>query len=205
LNKRIIWVSLIVLNVFFIGIGLNNFIKNNVIFDTYQFSNEKDGLNGANGEFAPVIVYFNTSSYNIFAETRFMSYGGIINNDRKWNGIFNEFSGFAGIFPLENISEYKAEFSDINIDRDEVLEVQMNYAAIQSQAVNSTWSLNGYTGDTNSSIALLDSGIILLIATLYQMIMGMELFSHPLLREQVQELMILLNHRSQICMAIIPT
>jgi len=159
LNKRIIWVSLIVLNVFFIGIGLNNFIKNNVIFDTYQFSNEKDSLNGANGEFAPVIVYFNTSSYNIFAETRFMSYGGIINNNRKWNGIFNEFSGFAGIFPLENISEYKAEFSDINIDRDEVLEVQMNYAAIQSQAVNSTWSLNGYTGDTNSSIALLDSGI----------------------------------------------
>lgn len=160
LNKRRIWTSAILINIIFIGIGLNLFIDNgDVKIDEYQFSNERDSLNEADGEFAPVIVYFNTSSYNILAETRFINYGGIINNDRKWNGIFDEFSGFAGIFPLENISEYKAEFSDINIDRDEVLEIQMNYAAIQSQAVNSTWSLNGYTGDTDSSIALLDSGI----------------------------------------------
>ena len=159
LNKRIIWIILIVINIIFIGIGLNNFNDNKDILDNYHFSNEVESLNGADEEFGHVIVYFNSSSYDTFTETRFVSYGGIINNNRKWNSIFNEFSGFAGVFPLENISAYKAEFPDINIDRDEVLEVQMNYASIQSQAINSTWSLNGYNGDTNSSIALVDSGI----------------------------------------------
>ncbi|TFG18289.1 MAG: hypothetical protein EU531_00525 [Promethearchaeota archaeon] len=159
MNKRIIIIGLIVIGIISTGIGLINFINNNNVLDFHQFSSEKSNLNSADGEIAPFIVYFNSSSYNIFAETRFIDYGGIINNQRKWNGIFNEFSGFAGTFPLENISFYKAEFPNINIERDEILEVQMNYAAIQSHAINSTWSLNGYTGDINSSIALLDSGV----------------------------------------------
>ncbi|MGB5909851.1 MAG: S8 family serine peptidase [Promethearchaeia archaeon] len=35
----------------------------------------------------------------------------------------------------------------------------MNYASFQTGAKNSTWYLNGYTGNTDSSIAVLDSGV----------------------------------------------
>ena len=35
----------------------------------------------------------------------------------------------------------------------------MNYASIQTQSANSTWNINGYRGNTNSSIAVLDSGV----------------------------------------------
>jgi len=159
MNKRWILIGLIVIVISFTGSGLYNFIGNNINLDKHQSLIERTNLKGADGEIAPVIVYFNSSSYSVSVETRFLNYDGIINYERKWNGTFNEFSGFAGIFPLENISEYKKEFPDINIERDEITEVQMNYAAVQSHAVNSTWSVNGYTGNTNSSIALLDSGI----------------------------------------------
>jgi len=159
LNKRAVIFSFIAVNIIFTGIGLNYFINGSVILDNKQFSSEWSILNGADGESAPFIIYFNSSSYNVNVETRFTYYGGLINNERKWNGIFDEFSGFAGTFPLENISNYLTEFPEINMDRDEVLEVQMNYAAVQSRAINSTWSINGYSGDTNASIALLDSGI----------------------------------------------
>ncbi len=73
--------------------------------------------------------------------------------------MFNNFSGFAGVIPIENISTYKSEFPDINVETDEIIEVQMNYASIQTQSVNSTWYINGYKGNTDSSIAVLDSGV----------------------------------------------
>ncbi|MHA1488410.1 MAG: S8 family serine peptidase, partial [Promethearchaeota archaeon] len=45
------------------------------------------------------------------------------------------------------------------IETNEIIETQMNYATIQTEAVNSTWYLNGYNGNTNSSIAILDTGV----------------------------------------------
>jgi len=106
-----------------------------------------------------VIVFFNTSSYDVNSRSRFEFYGGILKIDNDWNNVFNTISGFSGIIPTENISSYKSEFPNINIEKDEIVETQMNYASMQSKAVNSTWYLNGYKGNTDSSIAVLDTGI----------------------------------------------
>jgi hypothetical protein len=90
---------------------------------------------------------------------RFEHYGGSLKENELWNGIFNNFSGFAGMMPSENITSFKNEFPNINIDTDEIIDLQMNYASVQVQSVNSTWYVNGYNGDTDSSIAVLDSGV----------------------------------------------
>ncbi|MFX1418055.1 MAG: S8 family serine peptidase [Promethearchaeota archaeon] len=58
-----------------------------------------------------------------------------------------------------NLLLYKQEFPDANIEDDEVIEAQMNYASVQSEAFNSTWYLDGLKGNTNSSVAVLDTGI----------------------------------------------
>ncbi len=127
-----------------------NLVKQKDFSDTLRTSN-----NGNRN----VIVFFNNSNYNVSAKNSFVSYGGILKENEDWNGLFNEFSGFAGTIPLTNLSLYKSEFPDINIDTDEIIEVQMNYASAQTQSVNATWYNNGYNGDTDSSIAVLDSGI----------------------------------------------
>ncbi|MFX1492862.1 MAG: S8 family serine peptidase, partial [Promethearchaeota archaeon] len=80
-------------------------------------------------------------------------------HENDWNNIFNSISGFSGIIPNENITLFKNEFPEINIEIDEIIETQMNYASFQMGAKNSTWYINGYTGNTDSSIAVLDSGI----------------------------------------------
>jgi len=127
-----------------------NFVKSKEFSETLHTSNSGN---------KNVIVFFNTSFYDVSAKPRFVFYGGILKENEDWNGLFNEFSGFAGTIPLTNLSLFKNEFPDINIDTDEIIEVQMNYASAQTQSVNATWYNNGYNGDTDSSIAVLDSGI----------------------------------------------
>ena len=105
-----------------------------------------------------IIVFFRKPSYNNTVTSQFENYGGTIN--KEWNNQFNSFSGFAGIMPLEtNKTAFQNEFRDAKIENDEVLKAQMNYASIQSGAINSTWYLNGLKGDTDSSIAVLDTGV----------------------------------------------
>ena len=106
-----------------------------------------------------VIVFFNNSVYNVSAKSEFEFYGGTLKDNEDWNGLFSNFSGFAGLIPMENITAYSSKFPDININADEIIEVQMNYASVQTQAANSSWYLNGYNGNSNSSIAVLDSGV----------------------------------------------
>ncbi|MFX0006048.1 MAG: S8 family serine peptidase [Promethearchaeota archaeon] len=105
-----------------------------------------------------VIVSFKKQSYNSSVTSRFEYYGGIIKEE--WNNKFSTISGFAGIMPLEaNKTSFQNKFPDATVENDEILEAQMNYASIQSEAVNSTWYLNGFKGNTNSSVAVLDTGI----------------------------------------------
>ncbi|MFX1365279.1 MAG: S8 family serine peptidase [Promethearchaeota archaeon] len=106
-----------------------------------------------------IIVYFKKPSYNDTVNYWFEYYGGTIN--KEWNNnTFSAFSGFSGIMPLEiNKTAFQNQFLDAIIETDEILEAQMNYASIQSGAVNSTWYLNGLKGDINSSIAVLDTGV----------------------------------------------
>lgn len=106
-----------------------------------------------------VIVFFNQSSYDQNAKIRFQSYGGVLRNNNDWNNVFNGISGFAGIIPISNLTSFSSEFPEMNIETDEIIETQMNYASFQSGAKNSTWYLNGYKGNTDSSIAVLDSGV----------------------------------------------
>ncbi len=105
-----------------------------------------------------VIVFFNTSSYSDTVKNSFVNYGGTIKEE--WNNQFDSISGFAGYMPLEtNLTQFQIQFPEANIENDEILEAQMNYASIQSGASNSTWYLNGLKGNTNSSIAVLDTGV----------------------------------------------
>ncbi|GAH11465.1 unnamed protein product, partial [marine sediment metagenome] len=57
------------------------------------------------------------------------------------------------------LTYFKSYYPEANIESNELIEVQMNYVVAQSNAMNSTWSLNGYTGNSNCSTAVLDSGI----------------------------------------------
>jgi len=148
-------------------LGLNIGVSLLLEFQTFSLKsvnsvNQKEfseTLHNSNSGNKNVIVFFNDSSYDVSAKTRFEFYGGILKEQEDWNGLFNEFSGFAGKIPLINISSYKSEFPDVHIDTDEIIEVQLNYASAQTQSINATWYTNGYNGDTDSSIAVLDSGI----------------------------------------------
>jgi len=108
-----------------------------------------------------LIVYFKNSTYNQEVENEFKFYGGIVNT--KWNETFASFSGFAGVIPKENKSSFQGiiegGYPNAIIENDEIIEAQLNFASLQTGAVNSTWFNNGYKGDTNGSIAILDSGI----------------------------------------------
>ena len=132
---------------------------NNKILSPIDQTRNFGDLHTSNNSTKAVIVFFNNSVYNNSAKNDFVSYGGTLKDGEDWNGIFSNFSGFAGLIPSENISAYTNKFPDININTDEIIDVQMNYASVQTQAVNSSWYVNGYNGNTNSSIAVLDSGV----------------------------------------------
>ncbi|MFX1569701.1 MAG: S8 family serine peptidase, partial [Promethearchaeota archaeon] len=105
-----------------------------------------------------VIVFFNSSSYRFLVKNRFESYGGTIKEE--WNNTFASISGFAGYMPLKiNLTMFQSEFPEANIENDEILDAQLNYASMQSGAINNTWYLNGLKGDTNCSVAVLDTGV----------------------------------------------
>jgi DNA-directed RNA polymerase subunit RPC12/RpoP len=108
-----------------------------------------------------VIVYFNSSSINEEVRDNFTSiYGGVFKD--KWNDTNLSFSGFYGEIPTENFTLFEDYLEDIpgaEIEKNTILEAQMNYVAVQTGAVNSTWYQNGFMGDSNSSIAILDTGI----------------------------------------------
>ena len=120
---------------------------------------EKSNLHLSNSNMPDLIIFFNQSTFPSSVKTTFTNYGGQLKENEEWNGIFNGISGFAGALPSENISKFASEFSNINIEVDEIIETQLNYASYQSGAVNSTWATNGFNGDTGSSIVVLDSGI----------------------------------------------
>ncbi|GAG82150.1 unnamed protein product, partial [marine sediment metagenome] len=117
-------------------IVLDLHIYNKNLTDSTPPTKIQGNLHVSNLDEKAVIVYFNKSTYDISAVNRFEFYGGVLKENENWNGLFNNFSGFAGIIPYENISYYKNEFSDINIDTDEIIDVQMNYASVQVQSVN---------------------------------------------------------------------
>ena len=120
---------------------------------------EISNLHLSNSNMPDLIIFFNQSTFNSIVKTRFEYYGGQLKENEEWDNIFNGISGFAGALPSENISKFASEFSNINIEVDEIIETQLNYASYQSGAVNSTWGVDGFNGDTGSSIVVLDSGI----------------------------------------------
>jgi hypothetical protein len=147
----ILTVSLLNFNLF-----IHYFYPENLKLKIEKIQNTQNlkNLNGNNN----IIVFFNQSSYNILVKNRFEYYGGIIKTE--WNNQFNSISGFAGIMPNEtNLMLYQQDFPDANIETDEIINAQMNYATLQSKAINSTWGLNGYKGDTEASVAVLDTGV----------------------------------------------
>ncbi|MFX1442557.1 MAG: S8 family serine peptidase [Promethearchaeota archaeon] len=116
-------------------------------------------ISNQNNNHSNLIIFFNSSSFNTKIIENFISYGGIIDNNKIWNDTFDSVSGFAGVLPNENISLFQSNWDNINIEKNEIIETQMNYVSLQSGAINSSNYLGSFKGDTNSSIAILDSGI----------------------------------------------
>ena len=125
--------------------------------DTYLLTQKNNKLQ-ISSESEDIIVSFNQSSFNSLVKNRFEYYGGYIKTE--WNNDFESTSGFAGVMQSEvNKSLFKMEFPEARIENDEIIEIQMNYATAQIKAVNSSWSLNGYKGATDGSVAVLDTGV----------------------------------------------
>ncbi|MFX1311655.1 MAG: S8 family serine peptidase [Promethearchaeota archaeon] len=104
-----------------------------------------------------IIVFFKNSFYDEDVISKFEFFGGFVKVE--WKNVFSSFSGFAGSIAEENISSFKNFYPEATIENDEILETQMNFASIQTGGFNSTWYLDGYKGNNNCSIAVLDTGI----------------------------------------------
>ncbi|MFW9969507.1 MAG: S8 family serine peptidase [Candidatus Odinarchaeota archaeon] len=134
-------------------------INSNKFFDEVLDSPQKENIPLVSSSYnESIIISFNKPSYNSSVTSSFEYYGGIIKEE--WNNQFSSISGFAGIMLLEsNKTGFQNDYPDAKIEKNEILEAQMNYASIQVGAVNSTWYLNGLKGETNSSVAVLDTGV----------------------------------------------
>ena len=160
MNKRLYFAFFVMLLSFPI-LNLNSFLKTGSYHSNTDSNSEKesDSLNYSNSGYSDVIIYFNQSFFDPEVKNRFSYYGGILKNESGWNNQFESISGFAGTFPLTNLSSFSGEFPNLNIEKDEIIETYLNYASIQTGAVNSTWYINGIKGNTNASVAVIDSGI----------------------------------------------
>ncbi|MFX0153605.1 MAG: S8 family serine peptidase [Candidatus Hodarchaeota archaeon] len=160
MRKKQIYTFLIlfILLLSFSGLFFNGIHSKRFSIDLLEDTHNDPNLKVSNNYQENIIVFFDSPSYNDSVRISFETYGGIIK--KEWNNQFQSISGFAGNIPLENnLTAFQNEFPDAIIENDEILETQMNYASIQSGAINSTWYLNGLMGDTNSSIAVLDTGV----------------------------------------------
>lgn len=111
-----------------------------------------------------LIIYFKKTSFDDYITNRFEWYGGNVSSKKVWNNTFTSFCGFAGSMPKVafdegNLTDFQEEHGNIFIENDENVEAQMNYASIQSYSFNSSAYINTYEGNTNSSIAVLDTGV----------------------------------------------
>ncbi len=160
MNKRtqILFIMTLVLLsnlfIFFPKSELNEINPNNI--DNNEIQKELPYISNGLG-YSDVIVFFNKSTYNSSVISNFTYHGGTLKV--QWNNTFSNFSGFAGKILTSNITSFQGNITDATIETDEITEAQMNYATIQTGALNSTWHLNGYKGNTNSSIAILDTGV----------------------------------------------
>ncbi len=163
-NKKIIFTFLLlilILSHFWLFLSLNN-TRLNYATNSSKEPNLKNNeiLTSSNGDDnnKSVIVFFNDPIYDNKVKDNFTDFGGKI--IEEWNNnTFNSISGFAGILPEDKIIDFQTTWPDATIEEDQIIEAQMNYASVQTEATNSSWYLNGYKGDTNSSIAVLDSGV----------------------------------------------
>jgi hypothetical protein len=155
MNKKL---RILVLSFIFISPSLFPFFSYNSFTNSQDSHIHKDKPQISNGAgTSSVLVFFNKSYYNASVISNFTYHGGSIKV--QWNDTFSNISGFAGTILENNITLFQGNITDAIIENDAVIEAQMNYATIQTEAVNLTWHLNGYQGDTNSSIAVLDTGI----------------------------------------------
>jgi hypothetical protein len=159
-NKKI-KASLILLNLLILFIFNNSLLQHNCfqyVSNNENFCSTKENLKLSNIYNDNIIILFNSSSYNSTIISRFKYYGGTVTEE--WNSVFTSFSGFSGIMPSElNKTMFQNEFPNANIEDDEIIITQMNYASIQTGALNATWFLEGYKGESNCTIAVLDTGI----------------------------------------------
>ena len=157
-NQNKIFSILIILSISTSVLFLSDISSSNSSIDLLENEFDKTNLEKSDQYQKNIIVFFNSSSYSLLVKNRFEFYGGIIK--KEWNNAFASISGFAGYIPLNiNLTLFQNEFPEANVENDEILDAQMNYASIQSGAINNTWYLDGLKGDTNCSEAVLDTGV----------------------------------------------
>jgi len=167
MNKKIKMITLLLIilssSMLLLIPGMNSPIQNNKQNNTEGDLSTSEG--SSSDEYNPnVIIYFKNSSFdNDTVMNEFESYGGNTSNSIIWNNDFSGFCGFTGSISQENYSAFESYFQNSYpngiIEHDEFIEAQMNFASVQSYSLNSSAYINNYNGDTNSSIAVLDTGI----------------------------------------------
>ena len=100
--------------------GLLVNINKNLFDSCYNIKKESEPQT-SNGMKERIIVFFNQSTYDPYVKVKFQEHGGILNSKNDWNNRFTTISGFAGTFPIENITLLKNEFPNINIEVDEII------------------------------------------------------------------------------------
>ena len=139
-----------------------NYSSSNIIRKNEQSTDSDNNIlkmANENNNRSNLIIFFNSSSFNEEIMDNFNNYGGWVNNKRIWNNTFSSISGFAGNLPDVNISAFRSNWKGVNIENDEIIQTQMNFITLQTGAANISNYLEGYMGNTNSSIAVLDTGI----------------------------------------------
>ncbi len=114
--------------------------------------NEIKGQNGIADEYLPVGIMFDSQNYDSDA-LLFKSLGGRI--IRNWSII----SGFQGEIPISNISKFASSALSLEIVEPAFKAVKYSDSSLFLTRVrNYAWT-KGYSGDPNSSIAIIDTGI----------------------------------------------
>lgn len=105
-----------------------------------------------------IVSIHGNSTYKKHVENYFVSTcEGIISS--SWNNTFKSITGFTGKIKSNKIDTFKTQYPNWTIETDEIIETQMNYASVQTKAFNESEYLSGFRGDTNASIAVMDTGI----------------------------------------------
>ncbi len=119
--------------------------------------NKKQTLEEISYDNIPIIIQFSDGDFESYSSL-FMSLGGKVKSIYK-----TSINGFAGTIDFEGLSRFcellKLDNKQFLLEEDVRLEANLYYNSRNMNLRPYVWNTLNYTGDTNSSIAIIDTGI----------------------------------------------